>query len=190
MLAQVFPHGDGCRDTDIETLDLPELGDHQGLDIGIGGDIGTDAVFFVPEYKRTPPGKGDLGERGPLDRVQREKRIAARTEILVTAFKMRMKARRNPLEGSHGRRRIEKIDAHQMHFTGPEGVCTSENFTDIEGRLETIQDNNEIVGAWTGCQIGIFLPPEPPLGRYPFLMNASADLSESHESLNLQCWTI
>jgi len=190
VLAQVFPHGNGGCNADVQALDLPKLGDRQGLDVGIGGDIGTDAEFFVAEDEGTVLGKGDLGKGRSLGRIQREKGIAAPAEILVAGFKMLMEARRNPLEGSHGRRGIKKIDAHQVNFTGAEGVGTSENFANIEGGFQAIQNNDEVVGARMGQEIGVFLPPKTLLGRYALLLNASSDLSESHGSLILRCSSV
>ena len=180
MLAQVFPHGNGRRNADVQALNLPKLGDCQGPDVGIGGDIRTDAVFFMAEDKGAVSGKGDLGEGGTLDRIQRKKGVAACAEIPVTGFKMRMEPRGHPFKGAHGRGRIKKIDADQVDFTGAEGVGTSEYFANIESGFQTIQNNDEVVGARMGQEISIFLPPKSLLGRDSLLLNTPSDLSEPH----------
>jgi hypothetical protein len=49
MLAQKLPHDYGGRVADVQTLNLPELGYAQGLDVGVILRIKTKTVFLMAE---------------------------------------------------------------------------------------------------------------------------------------------
>ena len=131
LLAQVFPHDDGCRDADVQTLYLAELGDGEGPDSGTGRDLRADAKFLVPKDEGAAFGEGRFGKGNPLDRIQRKQGVAALGQLRVTGCKAVMKAGRYPFERPHGRRRIEKIDADQMNFTGTQRFGTAKYFRNV-----------------------------------------------------------
>ena len=95
----------------------------------------------------------------------------------MDAGEMFVKTGRDPFEGPHGRGRIEKVDAHQVHLAGAEGVGAAKNLADIEGRFEAVQDNNETVGARRRQSVGIFLPPETLARGDALLLKFAAKLS-------------
>jgi len=187
MLAQVLPHGDGCRNADVQALDLPELGNGQGLNVGVGADIRTDAEFFMTKDEGTAAGKGRPGEGRAFDRIHREDRVTVSDEIAVAGFKVVVETCRDPFKGSHGRGRVKKVDAHQVDFTGAERVRTSEYLANVKGGFQPVQNNNKIVGARAGQEVGVFLSPKALLGRDPFFFEAAPDLSESHGCFDALC---
>lgn len=179
VLTQVFPHDDRGRDADVQALNLPELGDGQGSDIGVGCDIGADAEFFMAQNEGAVFWKGGFGKGRAFHRIQREKGVTAPGEILVAGFKTFMKTGRHPFKGSHGRGRIEKVNPHQVDFTGTEGIGTAEDLADIEGGLQSIQNDGKRVDSRRCQAIGISLTSEPLLRRHSSLLNAAPDLSKS-----------
>ena len=177
MLTQVFPHDDRGRDADVQALNLPELGDGQGSDIGIGGDIGADAVFLMAQNEGAVFWKGRFGKGRASHRIQREEGVTAPGQILVAGLKTFMKTGRHPFEGPHGRGWIEKVNPHQVDFTGTEGIGTAEDLADIESGFQSVQNDCKRVDSRRCQAIGISLTPESLLRRHSLMLNAATYLT-------------
>jgi hypothetical protein len=134
----------------------------------------------MAEYEGAAPWQRVTMDGGAGLRLQGKHSIITGYQFAVHAGETIVKAGRHPFEGTHGRRRIEKINADQMYLMGPESIGATEYFSDIEGRFEAVQHNYEAVGPRCGQQVGILLPAETLSGGNALLLEFAAKLSQSH----------
>ena len=113
--------------------------------IGIISPVEADPEFLMPHDKgglfrqRTAPQQ--LG----ASRFKNCQKISLRAQCLIAGGKITMVVKFNPAHGTFRRFRAECPDADQMYFADPEGIRCSENFADIEIRLQSVQHQNALM---------------------------------------------